>query len=494
MSAGNRVGTAQDMRLIALAILLTVPQAAGAQGGGAPSPATATAADPAALLREAEALMLRDATAAAALVVRARDLQMVRAGPASREVAEADYRLALVRALGGDRAGQLRPMAEAAQRYAALAETPEQRTLAAQLLLVVASFTNAGSERALTEVMMRDGQVLLARPDLADNAELAEAQRVLGEVHAAQGRYGDALVWAERAIAGFRHHAPDSPLLVYALSRRGSALQAVSRYGEALEALHEAVAAADRGGGRDPTVQMSALRSLGNYYRAVDRPDLALPALKRALAEASRLPPGFPYAGGLSRDIMNTLLEAGRPQEARLYAEETARRTRATLGENSYEHASALLVLARIDREAGRFDSADALIGRADAIFATGVATNNSRRFEALAARAALQAALGRAQEAAALYGRAAALLEQRPADDGDRIDLAEGRAAALLAAEDRSAATWQAARLAAQGLTTRIVRQAEGTATIDAARRRSDRVYATALDAAWARREAGRH
>ena len=466
------------MRLIAAACLFAVLPCVAAGQAARP--------DGDALMKRAETLMLSDIEGAQDAVDKARTAYATVDGADAPQVALADYRLALLRALGGDRAGQLRPMATAARLYAARAATPEQRTGAAQALVVVASFTMSSGEAQLTEALLGEGLAMLARTDLADNADLAEAHRVVGDVHIFHNRHADALPWVERAVAGYRRHAPESPALIYALARMGSALQSLSRFPEALEVLRRAVEESDRGNRNDPTVPLAALRSLGNYYRAIGQPERALPILNSALVEAEKLPPGFPYAGGLMRDIMNTLLDAGRLAETRVYAEETAKRTQATMGDNSYEYASALLVIARLDTQEGRFAAAAERIDRADAIFAAGLATANNRRFEALAARAALMTATGRHGAAAALYDTAAAQLAARPRSDVDRIDQEQGRAAARLMGGQPTPEAWTAARVAADGLTERVVGQASATAAVDFARNRNDRVYATALDAAW--------
>lgn len=443
--------------------------------------------DPAALMKSAETLMLTDPQAAAALVAKARAAYASANGAESAEVALADYRLALVRALGGDRAGQLRPMAAAAERLVARAATPGQRTSAGQALIVAASFTMSSGEPALTDRLRDAAVALLDRADLAATTDLAEAYRVVGDVFIYQNRPADALPWTDRSVALYERLAPDDPAIVYALARRGSAYQRLSRYPEALADLRRAVTQSDRDTGGDPVVAVYALRALGVYYWRLAEPELALPLLKRALAEAKALPPGFPYAGGLARDLMLVLLDADRFEEARAYAEETAERTAGTMGATSYEYASATLVLARIDIREGKFDAAARRIDAADTVFASGIVAGNRNRFEPLAARAALLAATSRGDEAAALYERARTVLRDMPPDDLDRIDVAEGSAAARLAAGRVTGEGWSAARAAADGLTVRIVRQVSGIGATDTARGRGDRVYGTALGTAWA-------
>lgn len=450
------------------------------------APVVARAQD-ASAMQPAEALMLTDPARAAAIVASARTAYLRADGAQSPLVALADHRLAIIRALGGDRAGQLRPMAEAAQRLAANASTAEQRTWAGQALIVAASFAMGSGEAALTDRLRDQAVALLDGEGLAPNRDLAEAYRVVSDVMVFQNRPREALAWADRSVALYERIDPAAPTLVYALARRGSALQRLSRYPEALADFRRALAHSDRGDQRDPVIAIFALRALGAYYWRLAEPDLALPLYKRALAEAKTLPAGFPYAGGLSRDIMLALLDADRFVEARAYAEETAARARAAMGPNSYEYASAMLVLARIETREGRIDDARRHIDAADAIFASGLAGDNSRRAEALAARGAMLTTIGRGGEAAMLYDRAGALLAHLPADDPERIDLAEGSAAARLAAGQIGPDAWRTARAAADGLTVRILRQAAGAGAIDTTRSRSQRVYGTALDSAWA-------
>ncbi len=486
----------------ALAAVLTIaalstPARAQAGGDASAKVAAATAdairigrRDPAgeaaARMKIAEQLMLTDPKAAAAMVEAARAASVRAEGAAGPMVALADYRLALIRALGGDRANQLQPMADAARRVAAGARTPEHRTLAGQALIVGASFAMSSGQPRLADALRDEGIAILDRDDLARTTDLAEAYRVVADVLVYYNRAAEALPWATRSVALYRELDPENPALVFALTRRGSALLRLSRYPEALSDLRAAVIQSDRASD-DPTIPIMALRALGNYYWRLGEPDLALPLLKRAMAAAEKLPPGFPYAGGLSRDIMTALLDADRPEEARQFAETTAKLTRATMGATSYEYASALLILARIDVAEDAFDDAARRIDEADAIFAHALPSGNSRGFEPLAVRGALYRATGREADAVALYDRAAAAIAHTPPDDIDRIDVAQGVAAARLAAAPGSVEGWTAARTAADGLTTRIVRQVSGIGGPDTARGRSDRVFGTALDVAWA-------
>jgi tetratricopeptide (TPR) repeat protein len=449
------------------------------------------AREAAARMTIAEQLMLTDPAAAATMVEAARAASVRAEGADGPMVALAEYRLALIRALGGDRAGQLRPMVEAAERVAARARTPEQRTLAGQALIVAASFAMSSGQPALTDRARDAGVAMLSRDDLAQTTDLAEAYRVVGDVCIFQNRPADALAWSDRAVALYERLDPADPALVFALARRGSAYQRLSRYPEALADLRRAVAQSDSATA-DPTVPIYALRALGNYYWRLAEPDLALPLFRRALVAAEKLPPGFPYAGGLSRDIMLTLLDADRPEDARAYAQDTAKRAHATMGPTSYEYASALLVLARIDIAEGVHDDAARRIDEAEAIFARGLSADNGRRFEPLAARGALLSAIGQGVAAASQYDRARDLLAHMPPDDAERIDMAEGAAAARLLGPRGSRDGWSAARAAADGLTIRIVRQVSGIGAIDTAKGRSDRVFGTALDTAWAQMGAG--
>jgi tetratricopeptide (TPR) repeat protein len=138
----------------------------------------------------------------------------------------------------------------------------------------------------------------------------------LARVALARGDADAALAWAGRAVAEMRRnpqHASTEPLLAF-----GAALAALQRFGEARQALDEAVASDRLRHGSEATETARSLSQLGNLHLRRGRPDEALPLLQQATAiDQVRLGPAHPFIADDLHDLGLAYEALNHPERAR---------------------------------------------------------------------------------------------------------------------------------------------------------------------------------
>jgi tetratricopeptide (TPR) repeat protein len=259
-----------------------------------------------------------------------------------------------------------------AARALTLAEAPSNHdpVLAARVLNVLG---NVDLDRARYEASLEHYQRALAIYEAQLGPSHPSVAIEIGNIaltHHARGDYGKALEFHARALAlQEAAFGPDHPSVALTLSNASAALFRLGRYEEARDHASRALASFLRASGPDhPNVGMArtavgdALLGLGRATEAVDQYALAIDDATRT----SRLDSPLTASALLGR--ASALLALGKLDAARVDAVRATKTRRAVLGDHHPDVAEALLVEARIQREAGRTADAVPLLTEARAI------------------------------------------------------------------------------------------------------------------------------
>jgi tetratricopeptide repeat protein len=232
--------------------------------------------------------------------------------------------------------------ASAAEAMAALAavEIDRRRYLDAEPLLIVAGLALAGRVAPDQPVMVTI---------LAGRARIALAR----------GETGPAEVFARRAVEMARHNPHRRS--TEALRALGAALTTQKRFNEAERVLGEALAQDREQHGAEGIDTSRSLSQLAQLYLRQQKPERALPLIQEAIAiDQRRLGPAHPFIAddfydlGLGYDAMRRPDAALRALTAALAVLERG------AGRETVRVAYAELELARIYREQGRTEEAEA--------------------------------------------------------------------------------------------------------------------------------------
>lgn len=141
-------------------------------------------------------------------------------GPRATETAQALYDLAGIEAQLGDRSGSLQRHREALDIRHEVHGPDHLLTLQSEM--AVARFVRTPEELADAEATMRRVQRELYRVWGTDGKPAYRTSQQLGEIHFRQGRWDDARIQFEAALAGYRRLlAPDHPDILSVASRLG---------------------------------------------------------------------------------------------------------------------------------------------------------------------------------------------------------------------------------------------------------------------------------
>lgn len=373
-------------------------------------------------------------------------------------------------------------------RAAPLAPTEKDRADMAGLATLLGGFYDDAGQHAKAVATVAIAARLYATPPATPNTSYYNGLTTLAKVYSGWREWDASLAAADRVIAakiasGDVDEINAGPAYVF----RGTALLNLGRYREAEAAYRDALAYADAR--KADSFRASVLNTLGNFYAAIGRDDLAIPLIERAAELGKGFPPGSASRAAALLDLYNIAMRRSDYRGALGFAQAIDADIATRTFKNSAQHAGGLIAIANAAMPTGDLVGAKAALDRAETMLKTAGKPGDARDAELTLARGRLAVrngdTAGGAKLLAAARSRYAAL---RNVDPVTLASTDASLATALASMGDRTQA-WTVARRGADGLAALALARSiasNATARLSA---QDTTVLDTALDAAWGNR-----